>query len=212
MPVDPAAVPVDPAAVPVDPAAVPLDPVAVPVDPAVVPVDPAAVPALGLADTVPVDEPTTLPEIIAEAPPATDVVALDANGDPLPMATQEAADVLATGDPMWCPAGVDPGGAGCTPSKASFNGASGLLKYLTDNAATYTGAGTIYIQSGNINSADQTGVLFDQDVLGLSGLTDLTLQGGWTGSTVCTGAACITGTTTFNLNKDAALEVKNWDS
>ena len=130
MTTDPAAVPVDPAAVPVDLAAVPVDPAAVPVDPAAAPLDPAVVPVLGLATTIPVEEPTTLPEILEAAPPATDVVALDENGDPLPMAAQETAEVLATADPTWCPGSSLPGSGGCV-SGDSFNGVgTGLFDQL----------------------------------------------------------------------------------
>jgi|GEM_PF-5112789 len=89
------------------------------------------------------------------------------------LASAADAETLFTGDPMWCPAGVLPGGAGCTPSFASFDGAGGLIAALEAGKNTYAGAGTIYIsQDYNVNEYVRLNY-------GDIALTDLVFQGGW---------------------------------
>src|SRR5258706_5272093 len=46
------------------------------------------------------------PSTATTLPDGTDVVVLDANGNSVPLTTQQAADIIQNGDPMWCPVGV----------------------------------------------------------------------------------------------------------
>ncbi|HNE06084.1 MAG TPA: hypothetical protein PLT08_16275, partial [Anaerolineales bacterium] len=102
-------------------------------------------------ETPPVEEPSetqepleqTVPEILEQLPAETEIVVLDENSEPLPLVSNEAANVLVTGDPQWCPAGVTPGTdtlSQCTVAHASFND---LINDLQTNSATYYGSGTI---------------------------------------------------------------------
>ncbi len=88
------------------------------------------------------------------------------------LASAAEAETLFSGDPMWCPAGVLPGGAGCTASFASFTGPTGLIATL-EAGATYAGAGTIYV------SWDYSRMEWLHFDYGNLALTDLVFQGGW---------------------------------
>src|SRR5688572_24476176 len=61
-------------------------------------------------------------EILAAVPEGTDVIVIDEEGETAPLATQEAAETIVHGDPLWCPAGVapKPGLGGCSPSFTGF--------------------------------------------------------------------------------------------
>src|SRR5688500_13713655 len=107
-------------------------------------------PAPEETDAVPTDEPTPteaaptepapdVEEVLDSLPEDTTIVALDAEGQALPLASVEAAQVIVSGDPMWCPAGVLPGGAGCTISHPSF---AALLTNLGSNFSL-ADAGTV---------------------------------------------------------------------
>ncbi len=82
-------------------------------------------------DAAPTDSPGTdktaveaapsVAEIVDAAPEGTQVVVMDATGQPLPLASEAAAAMLLTGDPMWCPDGKLPGDVGCTASHSGFN-------------------------------------------------------------------------------------------
>src|SRR5690606_34889701 len=72
-------------------------------------------------------------EIIESLPEDTDLIVLDEDGEALPLASEAAAEVLGGGDPQWCPVGVTPGAASCSPSFATFTGAGGLIEWLLNN-------------------------------------------------------------------------------
>ena len=74
--------------------------------------------------------------ILDAVPENTTVTVLDAAGKPQPLATDAAADAIATSDPIWCPAGQapTPGQNGCTQS---FNSFTALLNFLAGNV-TYS--------------------------------------------------------------------------
>src|SRR5689334_1610874 len=84
---------------------------------------------------------TPIAEILTQAPESTQVVVLDETGNSVPLATQEAADIIAVNDPMWCPAGVLPGGAGCSASYGTINA---LINNMVSNTAAYSQNGVIY--------------------------------------------------------------------
>lgn len=123
---------------------------------------------------------TPLAEVITQIPESPNVVVLNENGDSVPLATQEAAGIVETTDPMWCPAGVLPGGAGCTTKFTSVNG---LIDDMLNNTANYTQNGVIYFTVnpgiGTLNLSETT-LTGDFDTLKNYSLT---LQGGWNGST-----------------------------
>ena len=145
-------------------------------------------------DELPVDaveqevEQQVLEQTLALLPAETEVVVLSDAGEVLPLASQEAVEVLIAGDPMWCPEGKLPGDVACT---ASYTNLSELLS----NLGGKTGNGTIYVASdydsknandyGNNFIIDQTGDSFGVNnenkliTAQLSTLDALTIQGGW---------------------------------
>jgi len=129
-----------------------------------------------ITDTTATDSTITTveqPTLLETLPDNTDLVVLDQNGEPLSLVTQQAADAIATSDPMWCPTGQNP-----TPG---VNGCSGPFTSLSALVAGFvpTGNGIIWIQSG----ADAgSNVLIDGNGTWAAAKNyALTLQGGWSG-------------------------------
>ncbi|MGZ9234304.1 MAG: right-handed parallel beta-helix repeat-containing protein [Anaerolineales bacterium] len=148
-------------------------------------------PAEGEATPAPVEEtappaeevvPAVEEPILDAVPENTTVTVLNAEGESQPLATQEAADAIATTtDPIWCPAAQapTPGANGCTPSFTSF---TALLQHLESNPTTYSGAGTIYVEAG---AAQGGASVVDFNNYNLSNISnaDLSITGGWNTST-----------------------------
>lgn len=142
-------------------------------------------------------EAPSVPEVLEQAPPGTEIVVLDETGDPEPLATQQAAEIMANSDPVWCPAGEtpatdnDPGTPGnqnnCTPNQANI---TDLIDYLQSNSIS--GAGTIYFQEGVYGGPELSIFLWNSD---LPLLTNLGLEGGWDLTNNVKG----TDPTTFNV-------------
>ena len=134
------------------------------------PTDPAQEPQ-------PTEEAAPLPDLSA-VPANTDVTVLDENGQALPLATQETADVIATSDPIWCPGSQTPtpGQNGCTQSFSSFDA---LLTFLSGNVDVQQ-AGTIYVEQGAYQGNDPNNVI-DFNNYDLSNISsfDLAVTGGW---------------------------------
>lgn len=128
--------------------------------------------------------------ILDSVPENTTVAVVNAEGQLQPLATQAAADAIATSDPIWCPTGQapTPGANGCTQS---FNSFTALLTFLSGNVS-FTGAGTIYVEQGNYQGGEST---IDFNNYNLSNISnaDLTITGGWNTATGTT-----TSTSTFN--------------
>lgn len=165
---------------PVEEPAVVEAPPAEPIVEEVLPTEPVA------AEEAPAEEPASLPEVLEQLPEGTDVMVVNADGDVLPLASEEAAQVIVNGDPMWCPVGVVPGAATCSPSFTTFNQdnvtplETGLIDWLITNQKNV--AGVIWIAS------DYDGSLETGNVIQLNGADfntmhnfALTLQGGWSG-------------------------------
>ncbi len=131
------------------------------------------------------EETETVSEILAEIPDGTGLVILDQDGEPEPLVTQDAADAIVEGDPVWCPEGQapTPGLNGCTATFADMND---LLNNIGDPNAN----GTIWITSGVINDTSEIFITDTYDTLNWDNFT-LTLQGGWNG---------ISGDTTIGTN------------
>jgi hypothetical protein len=134
-------------------------------------------------------------EIFEQIPDEMEVVALNEEGQPEPLVTQQAAEIVLTSDPMWCPTGQIPGDAGCTLGYPTVTD-------LIANLGTYSGAGTIYF-TNNYATDD---VYFDPTVdSNLQNLTNLTIQGGWNG-----GLGAGFGLSGFTLFDGVAIGVNNW--
>ena len=146
--------------------------------------------------------PTDTSTLVGSVPSGTSVVVLDTTGTPEPLATQAAADIVDTSDPMWCPSGSLPGDSGCTA--VGINTVTKLIAALgtVNTGSQATGAGTIYFTS----SYSKNDAVFDPAISSnLSGLTDLTIQGGWNGDTGLNYA--LSGVTTFSV----PLTITNWN-
>lgn len=134
--------------------------------------------------------------VLNNVPANTTVQVLNAAGQTEPLATQAAAEAIVTSDPIWCPAAQatpTPGANGCTSSFSSF---SALLTFLAGNA-TYTGAGTIYVQQGAYQGGE-TVINFNNYNLSNISSANLTITGGWNTST-----NVVDNTTTSNFNNVA---------
>ncbi|MDL1910041.1 hypothetical protein FBQ81_05005, partial [Chloroflexi bacterium CFX6] len=135
-------------------------------------------------------------------PENTTVTVLNAEGEALPLVSQESADAIASAyDPIWCPAGQvpTPGENGCTQSFSSFDE---LLTFLQANEgdAAYQQNGTIYIQQGAYMGGE-TSIDFNDYAFTQFNTYDLTLQGGWdtTYDPDVDGAPTFTTGTQFNV-------------
>lgn len=133
------------------------------------------------------EEPVAEP-VLAQLPEGTEVVVLDAEGQVVPLVSQEAADIIELVDPMWCPAGVLPGGAGCT---TNFATPQALIDNMdSSNPATtnsiYEQNGIIYFTAtpgGSFTLVPGTGNALETNDYNALRQYSLTLQGGWNGST-----------------------------
>ncbi|MFN8432935.1 MAG: right-handed parallel beta-helix repeat-containing protein [Anaerolineales bacterium] len=130
------------------------------------------------------EAPVSIPEVLEQAPEGTEVIVVNEAGEVLPLATQEASEILTSdnSDPMWCPEAATPGDASCTASFATFQE---LIDALTADAISgtpvYTGNGYIWVADG-YNGNDNAQIEFDGSVLTNIGSNNLTIQGGWSGN------------------------------
>ena len=139
--------------------------------------------------------------LISQLPENTEVVVSNADGEVVPLGSQEAADIIALQDPVWCPATQatpTPGANGCTSSYAS------LAALITATAGNVNRTnGTIWIQSGADTSA--SAVIINGANYNTWDNFTLTLQGGWNG---VSGSSTINGVSTFTV----PLSIINWNS
>jgi len=130
-------------------------------------VPPDAVPT----EAPPPEAPVDLPVVLEQAPADTQVVVVNDAGQVEPLATVDAAEILKTGDPVWCPGSLAPGSGGCTPSYGT------MTELLTElNLGTYSGAGTIWIESSFTGATDGA-ITLNHTASALNDLSDLTIQG-----------------------------------
>ena len=159
-------------------------------------------------ETVTAESPTLL-ESVQAIPGETSVIVLDANGQPLPLVTQEAADIVAISDPMWCPAGAPPIPMGppffgsCTPSYVS-------MSELLINQGAFINSqnvnGTIWITAGNVTEPSPvSSVTIDGLIYANWANYSLNLQGGWDGAL---GSMNIVSNSVFSV----PIEVINWNN
>jgi hypothetical protein len=140
-----------------------------------------------------IEEVATAPELapaddlaatLADLPEGTELVVLDEQGETLPLASEDAADVIASGDPRWCPVSVTPGGVGCSTPFSSFQD---LIDWLIGNPKSV--AGVIWIEKTYDSSINDNGVPYfdlNGDDFGTTANYALTLKGGWNGGAVIT--------------------------
>ena len=93
-------------------------------------------------EAAPVEEPVKVTEILEQVPDGTDLIVINEEGQPEPLASEAAAEILIGGDPIWCPVGVapDPTNPSCTASHTGFDD---LIADLA--GGTYSGAGVIWV-------------------------------------------------------------------
>jgi hypothetical protein len=141
----------------------------------------------------------TVEEIMEQIPEGTEVIVVNEEGEVEPLATEEAAQAIIEGDPMWCPDGVTPGDASCTIGFATFQELIDVL--TTDNGTNYSGDGVIWV-AGSYTNADNAAVVFDGSLL--TALGNLEFIGGWSGA----------NNTTVNAadlaDLDVSLSIFNW--
>lgn len=143
--------------------------------------------------------------VLAQLPDGTDVIVLDAEGEVVPLVSQEAAAVIASSDPMWCPEGVEPiaNTGGCTDSYPSM---TALLAALTGTNQP-TQNGTIWIEKTYDSSLAEPGgttnILIDGSARQTWRDYSLTIQGGWDGP----GTNTVSGTSLFSGDR---FRIINW--
>lgn len=122
---------------------------------------------------------TPIAEALTQVPEGTDLVLLDESGNPIPLATAEAASTTEIIDPMWCPEGVLPGGPGCSSNFATI---TALVNNMRTNSSFYDENGIIYFtaSSGGSLTLTDTGTSLGTSYDILKNF-NLTLQGGWDG-------------------------------
>ena len=125
-------------------------------------------------------EPLSVPEVLEQIPGETALVVLNEEGTAEPLASQEAAEILVEGDPVWCPVGQAPGSPGCSNPHTTFTGVGGLIDDLTNN--NYSGDGVIWVEANYDRSLDSGLIEFDHTSGDLTQLGNLTIIGGWNGS------------------------------
>lgn len=127
-------------------------------------------------------ESTPIEEIIEQLPEDTELVVLDENGEALSLATQQAEETARLGDPRWCPVGVTPGGAGCSPAFTSF---LDLINWLDINDPALGKAGVIWVEASydsSSNDAGATDIIINGLDLPTMANYALTINGGWSGA------------------------------
>ncbi len=143
---------------------------------------------------------TATAQALTQVPDGTQITVVDGNGNVQPLATQAAANIIATSDPIWCPAGASPiaGTGGCT---ASYTDLYSLVNAIVTSAISQPNQnGTIWISAGTDTSASN--ITIDGSALTTWANYTLTLQGGWNGSSVGT----ISGTSDFSKS----IGISNW--
>lgn len=154
-------------------------------------------------------EEVQIADLLAEASETTDVVILNEEGESLPLASQEAAEIAASVDPMWCPVigGVPtlPGGLGCT---INFGSNQALIDNIDSSnpgttASNYEQNGIIYFTE-TVNDPflliPGGGTALQTSDYNAIKIYDLILQGGWNGFNDGAGFA-LNGQSNFDDNR-----------
>lgn len=185
------------------------EPAQPPVDEPVVTEEPAAMEAPAATDILiektgdasPAVEDVTVADVLEAVPEDTVVVVLNENGEMLPLVSEAAAEVVAIVDPVWCPAGQNPGNDmndGMQNCTDDFATPQELIDAMgTDVDHIFDEDGTIYFTAdpgGSFTLIPGSGELDVPEYDSLK-IYNLTLQGGWNGNS---GAGfALSGETTF---------------
>jgi hypothetical protein len=171
-----------------------------------------------IEDSAPAVEGTTEPLIsdpstlLTDLPEGTEIVVVNDQGEAVSLASTEAAEILATSDPIWCPATVatpTPGMNGCTLSFTTFGGGGSLLAALT--ALDPAMDGVIWIEKGYDSGVDDPGENFTLDGTTFTNMDQykLTVKGGWNGCTpTCVSTIDMNDPSEFN----GYLRIINWNN
>jgi hypothetical protein len=144
----------------------------------------------------------TTADLLAELPEGTELVVLDAKGEEVPLASEEAAEILAGGDPIWCPSGVAPkeNVGGCSPSFSSMDAlVAGWMP---------TGNGTIWVEDGSLVDAGTE--INGATTWAAAASFSLTIQGGWNGVAGSTALDPVDPYTYFDGTDTDWLSIINW--
>jgi hypothetical protein len=147
----------------------------------------------------------TLGDVLQGLPENTGIIVLDQGEKPLPLVSQEAAQVINQSDPVWCPGdntqAPTPGANGCTISYST------VAELLANAGASIAANGTIWITSG---SQLETGpITIDGSIYTNWSNFSLSLQGGWSGSGTTIGANSIFNVPIYILNCNADVTINN---
>ncbi len=149
---------------------------------------------------------------LASVPHGTDVVVLDRSGRSVPLASQKAAHIVASGDPIWCPTGVAPKNSigGCSPTFTLIGTtvSGDFLNWLKFHDPSK--AGVIWIEAAYDSGSAEPGIhsfTFDgsADLPNMANFS-LAIMGGWSGIPGSTS----TDPTTPSTFSNASLSIINW--
>jgi hypothetical protein len=159
-------------------------------------------------DQTPVaEEETPVAELMSDIPENIEIVVVDESGALVPLASQNAAEIMVEADPMWCPEGVLPNGPGCTTNLTIPQ----LLDLMETNPGDqFSMNGVIYFERSGLTTYNTSFVLDDStNSLGASYNTlrnfNITLQGGWNGGATNTFDA--SQPSMFDNNLNAVVQV-----
>lgn len=145
--------------------------------------------------------------IIESLPEDTGLVVLDEEGEALPLASEEAAQAIIVGDPIWCPASVavpTPNLNGCSGSYATFAALFGDPIFTTGGGVGPAMDGIIWVEKTYAGE----GLAINISGSSYTTMKDfkLTIKGGWNGL----------GTGTVDVNDDsvfdAPLSITGWNN
>jgi hypothetical protein len=96
-------------------------------------------------ETVAAGEAATIGDVLEATSDGTQVIVLDENGEALPLVSEEAAEIVAGSDPMWCPEGETPlNDTNPLFSCHNFDAPIALIADMNLNSGNYTADGVIY--------------------------------------------------------------------
>jgi Right handed beta helix region len=117
---------------------------------------------------------------LSQVPSGTKVVIVDSSGNKVPLGSQQAENILAASDPIFCvntATTIAASAPGCT---GPYNTISDLLNYLAGHQPTADG--TIWLEGGRQNTSTLMVNINGSSLTTWSAYT-LTLQGGWDDTT-----------------------------
>ncbi len=137
-------------------------------------------------------------EVIQILPEETGLVVVDDQGASVPLASEEAAQIIAGGDPMFCPEGVVFGDASCQSFPQVGLPGTALQQALNYARSLTNASGTIYVESGYTENAS---VIIDEDSFTTDSDSTVNLQllGGYSFAPDLT-YGTVVGTSTINGN------------